>query len=72
MASRSTEAEARGTQKHREAQRARRGTEAHRGHTEAHSCEQEEKRKKRIKSWIQHHTVPGWSPTPVLSGLRPR
>ena len=20
------------------------------------------------KKWIQHHTVPGWSPTPVLSG----
>ena len=24
------------------------------------------------KYWIQHHTVPGWSPTPVLSGLKPR
>jgi hypothetical protein len=24
------------------------------------------------KKWIQHHTVPGWSPTPVLSGLKPR
>jgi hypothetical protein len=24
------------------------------------------------KRWIQHHTVPGWSPTPVLSGLKPR
>jgi hypothetical protein len=24
------------------------------------------------KEWIQHHTVPGWSPTPVLSGLKPR
>ena len=22
--------------------------------------------------WIQHHAVPGWSPTPVLSGLKPR
>jgi len=22
------------------------------------------------KTWIQHHTVPGWSPTPVLSGLK--
>ena len=30
--------------------------------------------KKRLqkKKWIQHHTVPGWSPTPVLSGLKPR
>ena len=25
-----------------------------------------------VKRWIQHHTVPGWSPTPVLSGLKPR
>ena len=24
------------------------------------------------KEWIQHHAVPGWSPTPVLSGLKPR
>ena len=27
---------------------------------------------RRVKKWIQHHTVPGWSPTPVLSGLKPR
>ena len=27
---------------------------------------------KKSKRWIQHHTVPGWSPTPVLSGLKPR
>ena len=24
------------------------------------------------KGRIQHHAVPGWSPTPVLSGLKPR
>jgi hypothetical protein len=23
------------------------------------------------QKWIQHHAVPGWSPTPVLSGLKP-
>ena len=28
--------------------------------------------KERLQKWIQHHTVPGWSPTPVLSGLKPR
>ena len=28
--------------------------------------------RKKKKHWIQHHTVPGWSPTPVLSGLKPR
>ena len=31
------------------------------------------KKKEKIKEkWIQHHTVPGWSPTPVLSRLKPR
>jgi hypothetical protein len=30
------------------------------------------KKRKEKKEWIQHHTVPGWSPTPVLSGLKPR
>ena len=27
---------------------------------------------KKKKGRIQHHAVPGWSPTPVLSGLKPR
>jgi len=31
-----------------------------------------ENERKKEKKWIQHHTVPGWSPTPVLSGLKPR
>jgi hypothetical protein len=35
------------------------------------ACTRGQKKGKRI-SWIQHHTVPGWSPTPVLSGLKPR
>ena len=26
-------------------------------------------REKKKKIWIQHQTVPGWSPTPVLSRL---
>ena len=26
----------------------------------------------KVKRWIQHHNVPGWSPTPVLIGLKPR
>ncbi len=29
-------------------------------------------KQKAKRKWIQHHTVPGWSPTPVLSGLKPR
>ena len=29
-------------------------------------------REKKKKEWIQHRTVPGWSPTPVLSGLKLR
>ena len=27
-----------------------------------------ERERTKKKKWIQHHTVPGWSPTPVLSG----
>src|SRR6187431_2512260 len=34
--------------------------------------EKQENKRKNVKKWIQHHTVPGWSPTPVLSGLKPR
>ena len=29
-------------------------------------------KKKKKKEWIKHRTVPGWSPTPVLSGLKLR
>ena len=28
-------------------------------------------RKREKKKWIQHRAVPGWSPTPVLSGPKP-
>jgi hypothetical protein len=30
------------------------------------------RQRRQQKKWIQHHTVPGWSPTPVLSRLKPR
>jgi hypothetical protein len=44
-------------------------TDVHVEDTKNKQANQAHVRKTGKKKWIQHRAVPGWSPTPVLSGL---